>query len=87
MGAKLGAHHSAWIGSDGKAQLFGKWIDAAAAQSAEPMQQIESLKAQLAQMQQTLAALESSLAAAPPHADKKPTDTPHDLEAKDVEKK
>jgi membrane-associated protease RseP (regulator of RpoE activity) len=87
MGAKLGAHHSAWIGSDGKAHLFGKWIDAAVADSSQSQQQIESLKAQLAHMQQTLAALESSLAAAAPPADKKPTDTPNDLEAKDSEKK
>jgi predicted metalloprotease with PDZ domain len=89
MGSKLGAHQSAWIDSQGKAFLFGKVIDtdAAPADAAQPKQQIESLKAQLAQMQQTLAALESSLASATPPADKKPTNTPADSEGKDREVK
>ena len=64
LGWKLGANHSVW--TDGHhAKLFLRdWAtrpQSGETASAEPQQQVEALKSQLAEMQKTLAALEAAL--------------------------
>jgi len=61
---KLGAHHSAWTDGE-QLHLYGKLFNLNEKPAAEgdSQKQLEVLKSQLAEMQKTLAALESSLAA------------------------
>src|SRR5262245_31920729 len=62
---KLGAHHSAWTNGE-QLHLYGKLLNPSVKPAAEggSQKQILALKSQLAEMQKTLAALESSLAPA-----------------------
>jgi hypothetical protein len=76
LAQRLGADKSVW--TDGsRVKLYGDWLKTAQspqdAPAAAPQQQITALRAQLAEMQSTLTALEASLAPAAPDA-KKETD-------------